>query len=345
LAKMQRSPLTHLSAVEAVEAPPAAGARFRSPCPRAQLAAVACLAVTAAHIFIRAPSANPSLTLRASLPVTRACVAYIFVSPSLRDFDNLKKSMASVEQHFSARAGYPFVILTDDVEAVRHVTEWTSLPVLFQHVTFSFRRGFDDVRAPAVWRIPEWTTHPGWNMAYRQMSRYAAWPLFQESVFDNFDYIVKMDADAFFTGPPDGERDPVAEMRTNGQQFAFWIMMQDVPMVTVGLGEAIADLLREEKALLRTPSIIKDATGEYRRTNIYGCFWIARLEFFRSPAYERLFHFFDSRDGWFFHRWDEQKLYALAASMYWLPADLLHMDFVHVQHQGMTMPAACCLAT
>ena len=253
-------------------------------------------------------------------------------------------SMASVERYFSGQAMYPFVILTDDVEAVRIVQAWTTHRVIFQRVEFRYRAGFNASLAPDVFKIPEWPSHPGWNMNYRHMSRYAAWDLFQEPVFDHFDYVVKLDTDAIFTDAFDGGRDPVDELHQRRMRFAFWFQYQDVSYVTRGLEAAIHEFLAVEKILPLTPRVIfaADEKSSYMNTNFYGCFWIAQLSFFRSGDYKRLFNHFDAKDGFYLYRWDEQKLYAIAAALFMRQSDILFMDNAHLRHQAVSAPSKCC---
>ena len=175
------------------------------------------------------------------------------------------------------------------------------------------------------------------------MSRYAAWALFQEPVFDQFDFIMKLDGDTVFTADFDGEQDPFHHISAeNFTHFAFWRQYKDPPFIAPGLATAIADFILEEGIVPLTPSIIFDKDGSYLNTNFYGCFWVARIALFRSPTYRRLFDHFDEYDGFHLHRWDEQKLFAVAAALYLTPQNILYMSYAHVFHQGAGDPGKCC---
>lgn len=253
--------------------------------------------------------------------------------------------MSSVDKFFSGagRERYPFVVLTNNVEKARQIQTWTSRRVIFHRIQFSFRAGFDASSAPNMWRAPELPDHLGWSINYRHMLRYAAWDLFQEPVFDQFDFLMKVDGDLIFTADFDGERDPFLDLSAeNYTHFAFWRQYKDLPFIAPNFGSAINDFILQEGIVPRTPSIIFGDDGSYLNTNFYGCFWAARIAFFRTQTYRRLYDHFDKRDGWYLHRWDEQKLYSVAAAFYWEPQNILYMSYAHVYHQENGDPMKCC---
>lgn len=184
------------------------------------------------------------------------------------------------------------------------------------------------------------SNHSGWDMNYRMMSRFAGGAIFDLPVFDRFDFILKFDGDAIMTAP--FQHDPIARLNSNKvKQFAFWVQYKDLESVTVGLEEAIRSFLIDKN--LSMPSMIFDVeTNAYLRTTFYGCFWAARLSFFRSQKYYNLFRYFDELDGIFIHRWDEQKFFALMVALYLKPENLEFMDYAHVAHQNMVSPQMCC---
>jgi hypothetical protein len=272
----------------------------------------------------------------------RGCIVYIVYEPTVKMLADLRLSIESVDLYLNGGPRYPFVILTDDTSRYRHIQTWTLSRVIFERIEFGFRHGFNSTRAPEIWRLDEFPQHPGFNMKYRHMSRFASGPMFELPVFDHFDYIIKFDGDALMTST--FTQDPILELASKSQrQFSFWIQYEDLQSVTHGLSEAIHNFLAEKKIVLKTPGIIFHPNGEYRRTNFYGCFWAARTSFFKSDRYREIFKFFDSLDGFHMHRWDEQKLIALAVAAYLDPStDVLFMDYAKVSHQTWVTPQKCC---
>jgi hypothetical protein len=141
----------------------------------------------------------------------------------------------------------------------------------------------------------------------------------------------------------DFSSDPVEALHADaGRQFAFWIQYSDLAEVTIGLDEAINAYIKHRGLTVTSPGMIFAPDGGYLRTNFYGCFWAARLSFFRSDRYRDIFRYFDDLGGIYLHRWDEQKLYALAVALYLHSSQVHFMDYAHVFHQTWQSPQKCC---
>ena len=114
---------------------------------------------------------------------------------------------------------------------------------------------------PDIFRLRSLPSHSGFNVQYRQMSRYAAGFLFGHLFLARFEYVVKMDADVFaYAAWAD---DPLMRMHTRNARIGFWISYADIDDVVDGLWACFARYVVTNKLKLRQPGLLLDAEGRY----------------------------------------------------------------------------------
>jgi hypothetical protein len=271
-------------------------------------------------------------TVENALHAPSGAFVYLIMSHA-SGLSNFHKSQALLKQY--GPKGYPTVLLVDNKTYWSQVAAGPGTLVVEVNQT-EWRAAPPD--APDMWRVPSWGHHPGFSLDYRSMSRYAAGFLLGHPSLAAFDYVIKIDTDTFPTAR--WERDPLEEMMSKKRRVGFWISYSDIDDVVLGLWDHFVLYVRERKLRLSQPGLLMDpVTGAYRNTNLYGCFIGARTADFRSPEYLDLFRHFDKAQGFFYHRWDEQKILAFYTALFLHPDEVEFFDYIHIEHQTLVSPS------
>ena len=271
------------------------------------------------------------------IPEPKFAFVYLMVGPADNRVASFQRSVLALHTHFNHAHHYPIVVFVDDARQWLHMQFTTSARIHFVEVD------------PADWAVPQphhkypetfflksAPQHEGFPMEYRQMSRYAAGFLLGHPALARFDYVIKIDSDTFANG--EWRADPFVRMHEAKARIGCWVSYSDVDDVTERLWETFATYLAAKKEkegiILKQPGLLLDAEGRYRNTNLYGCFVGGRTAEFRSEEYRDLFRLFESAEGFFKYRWDEQKLFAFYAALYLEPEEMEVFDYVAIDHQN-----------
>ena len=277
---------------------------------------------------------KPQITSVLQLPPSFAKprLAFVYLMMRLSDKDILLRSIESLHRHFNEQHHYSIVIFVQNPEEWRFIHFITSVRVhvvRVDPVQWAVPSNVTDY--PDIFRLRSLPSHSGFNVQYRQMSRYAAGFLFGHLFLARFEYVVKMDADVFaYAAWAD---DPLMRMHTRNARIGFWISYADIDDVVDGLWACFARYVVTNKLKLRQPGLLLDAEGRYRNTNLYGCFMGARTAEFRSAEYMQLFRHFDATGGFFRHRWDEQKLFAFYVAVFMEADEVEYFSYISIEHQ------------
>jgi len=241
---------------------------------------------------------------------------------------HLRAAMRSVHKHYARAHNYTFVVLTDDAPALEAALRAFPARVKVARVDASEWALPDNARgAPETFYLGNFSA--GFSLKYRQMSRYAAGPMFLHPALDEFDYVLKLDDDALATGAWAG--DPLRCLASGGK-FGYWMFLEDFPGVVVGLGDALRAFLARERLALRHPEWVFRRDGSYRGSYFYGAAFAFRVRAMRDGSLHRLWRDLDATAGWFFHRWDEQKVLLFHAALTMASEEVCFMSELRVSH-------------
>ena len=289
---------------------------------------------------------KPQITSVLALPPTLAQprLAFVYLLMRLADKQAFLLSLRDLHSFFNDRHHYPVVLFVQDPQEWQDVQFLTSVRVHLvkvapeQWAVPSHVRGY-----PEIFRLRSVPEHAGFDVQYRQMSRYAAGFLLSHPALARFEYVIKLDADLHAYAP--WTEDPLMQMHQRKAKVGFWISYSDTEDVVDGLWACFALYVRTHGLQLRQPGLVLDSDGRYRRTNLYGCFMGAQTEEFRSERYQAFFRHFDATGGFFMHRWDEQKIMALYAALFLGEDEVESFSYISVKHQVMgTVPQKLAIA-
>jgi len=257
--------------------------------------------------------------------------AFVYLAKDTNRFNLLRSSLESLGQHFNYEHQYSIFVFVGDANAVKPYIAGINMSINIVEIDEEdWKVNQPNGSYPLVFNF-RGTLH--FSLSYRQMSRYSAGFLLTNPALNSFDYALKLDTDTFLTRQ--WTKDPFVEMHKKNKKFAYWKAYVDIPEICRNLGEWFK-AYAEEKKLPLSRHLFKD--GTFLRTNFYGCFLGAKLDFLRAPEYKELFRRFDETGGWFKYRWDEQKLYAFYATGYASDEELECLTYTPVSHQEANAP-------
>lgn len=265
----------------------------------------------------------------------KGAIVLIMYESSQKSIQEMQEMLRNLHKHYNSQHHYPIVIFVDNADAEHwKLMQFSVSPRV--HIVQVDRHEWvhqnTDQDAPEMFRIPSFPGHKGFNKNYRRMSRFAAGYMISSSFLERFDYVLKVDADMQIKGRL--HKDPLAQLHFGNKKIAFWRSYGDVADVGVGLWDAFVEYVRSKKLQIRQPGILMhETTGEYLYTNLYGCMLGFRVAEFRSREYIDLFEWFNAKNGFMLHRWDEQKIFAFYVALYMTPEEVEYMDYVQVAHQ------------
>lgn len=272
----------------------------------------------------------------------RFAFVYLLIHPSHQQVTDLRTSLARLHEHFNVDHHYPIVMFVDSTERWQFLQAYTSVRlhfVLVQEYEWAVPDWVPVDAYPQTFLLPSVPQHHGFPVKYRQMSRFAAGRLFNHPyLVHNFDFVIKIDSDTFATGKWQG--DPFERAVTAGKRAGYWVSYSDISDVTVMLDRTFKSFVSLHELGLKQKDLVYDTNGEYRRTNIYGCFAGFEPAWFDDPLYHMLFTHFDQEMGWFKYRWDEQKMFAFYIALTLDPSQVEFFSYISIEHQTIRVPVS-----
>lgn len=275
-----------------------------------------------------------------------ACIVILLLNFDSSMEAPLKECLARLDDFYNRNFQYDVVIVTGKNMTLAKrllIVSWTSSLVYFsdaQHF-LAYNKDYiiNTIGAPEIWRLRpqkknEVITHPGFNLDYRNMGRFAAGPLFLLKELQKYDFFWKIDVDSFLLA--EVKEDPFVIMKQHGIKLGYVDQHADNPTVVDNLESAFREYLAINRTVMKDPRrVFPLPDAAYNAWNFYGCSIWGDLNFFRSNEYQSLFSFLDTFHGWYKYRWDEQKVYAFAISTYFERAKSFDFStIVHLEHQG-----------
>lgn len=81
------------------------------------------------------------------------------------------------------------------------------------------------------------------------------------------------------------------------------------------------------------PSWVLSLTAGLARLHFWSNFEIARLDFWRSPAYRAYFDYLDQAGGFFYERWGDAPVHSIAVALFMRPDEVEFFQDIGYRHE------------
>lgn len=152
--------------------------------------------------------------------------------------------------------------------------------------------------------------------------------------------------------------DPFVEMERHGKRYGYTMALREISATTPSLFGKLARYRADEQmpasplwTAMTAPSYLPwplrrlrgwagqsnlDARGDaWNLCHFWSNFEIADLDFFRSPAYRRLFAHLDADGGFYFERWGDAPVHSLAVALLLPPREVHHFADIGYVHDTL----------
>ncbi|KAK0736443.1 glycolipid 2-alpha-mannosyltransferase-domain-containing protein [Apiosordaria backusii] len=310
----------------------------------------------------------------------RANAAFVVLARN-KELDGVIQSMKSIERHFNRWYNYPYVFLNDgdfNQTFMDTVKNYTKASVEFGKVGPDMW-GYPDWVDPKV--AKEGINKQGDNAimyggmeSYHFMCRFYSGFFYKHELLAKYEWYWRLEPEiSYFC---DITYDPFLAMIEHNKTYGFTIAVKElretVPnifryasaykrlnnLTSQGLWEMFVEPQPDKKPeppapqlpdeILRSKQPAIDPEGmegeSYNMCHFWSNFEIARLDFFRSKAYEDFFQMMDRSGGFWMERWGDAPIHSLAAGALLAPRDIHYFrDFGYrhttIQHCPANAPA------
>ncbi|KAJ1779607.1 hypothetical protein LPJ77_001233 [Coemansia sp. RSA 2523] len=236
----------------------------------------------------------------------------------------MKRAMRQIEDRFNQKFNYPYVFLND----VDFTPEFMTETAAMTHANVSFGK-----IPHAHWSYPEWINQTyahecrqrmhkqgvfyALSESYRHMCRFNSGFFFRHELLQDLDYYWRIEPDVEYSC--DIDYDPFLFMQRQGIKYGYTIALHEYP-------ETVPTLWSTVKAhIAAAPEFVRHAAGmrwlsadggaTYNGCHFWSNFEIGALSFFRSPEYLAYFDALDRAGGFFYERWGDAPVHAIAAAL------------------------------
>ncbi|KAK6350104.1 alpha-1,2-mannosyltransferase (Kre5) [Orbilia brochopaga] len=284
----------------------------------------------------------------------RASAAFVVLARN-KELDGVVQSMKSIERHFNHWFHYPYVFLNDgefNETFKATVKKYASSNIEFGQIDKSMW-GFPDWAnhedaKEAIAKQGDRVIMYGGMESYHHMCRFYSGFFYKHPLLDKYKWYWRLEPDIKYFC--DITYDPFIHMERNNKTYGFTIAVKElretVPnlfryasaykrinkLPTTGLWNMFADRpeppkveeptdLPEDVRKSQPAKKLPDIDGEtmegekYNMCHFWSNFEIARLDFFRSKAYEDFFQMMDRSGGFWAERWGDAPVHSLAAGV------------------------------
>ncbi|KAJ1894995.1 hypothetical protein LPJ66_004852 [Kickxella alabastrina] len=279
------------------------------------------LAPALAHRAVTADGIDTDMYLpHVAKPVRAAFVVLVRNS----ELVGMKKAMRQIEDRFNGKFNYPYVFLndvpfTDEFKA--ETTAMTKANITFGEVPQEH------------WSYPEWInqTYAGecrqqmqeqgvfyaLSESYRHMCRFNSGFFFRHPLLDDIDYYWRIEPDVEYSC--DIDYDPFLLMQRKGIKYGYTIALHEYPETIPTLWDTAKAFVKSNPGFVRHLAgyswLSNDGGETYNGCHFWSNFEIGSLAFFRSPEYLAYFDYLDRAGGFFYERWGDAPVHAIAAAL------------------------------
>ncbi|KAJ2701200.1 hypothetical protein FB645_004728 [Coemansia sp. IMI 203386] len=236
----------------------------------------------------------------------------------------MKRAMRQIEDRFNHKFNYPYVFLNDVAFTEEFKLETTAMTKA--NVTFG--------EIPQKhWSYPAWInqTYAGecrkemqrqgvfyaLSESYRHMCRFNSGFFFRHPLLDEIDYYWRIEPDVEYSC--DIDYDPFLYMHRNDIKYGYTIALHEYPETIPTLWKTVKEFVALNPEFVRHPAgyswLSEDGGETYNGCHFWSNFEIGSLAFFRSPEYLAYFDHLDRAGGFFYERWGDAPVHAIAAAL------------------------------
>ncbi|KAI9476879.1 hypothetical protein LPJ55_004147 [Coemansia sp. RSA 990] len=252
---------------------------------------------------------------------TRAAFVVLVRNSDLR---GMKQAMRQIEDRFNRRFNYPYVFLNDvpfTDEFMVETRAMTRANVSFgtiPHEHWSYPAWINQTYAQECrQRMHEQKVFYALSESYRHMCRFYSGFFFRHPLLQDLDYYWRIEPDVEYTC--DINYDPFLFMQRRGIKYGYTIALHEYPETIPTLWTTVKNHIAKHPEFVRHPAGMRwlSATGgdTYNGCHFWSNFEIGSLELFRSPEYQAYFEHLDRAGGFFYERWGDAPVHAIAAAL------------------------------
>ncbi|KAJ2785642.1 hypothetical protein GGI15_001843 [Coemansia interrupta] len=257
----------------------------------------------------------------------------------------MKRAMRQIEDRFNRKFNYPYVFLNDVPFTDEFMTEtaaMTSANVTYGQIPHEH------------WSYPEWInqTYAGEcreNMekqgvfyarseSYRHMCRFNSGFFFRHPLLDDMDYYWRIEPDVEYSC--DIEYDPFLFMHRNNIKYGYTIALHEYPETIPTLWSSVKEFIAANPEFVRHPAgytwLSDDGGATYNGCHFWSNFEIGALSLFRSPEYLAYFDHLDRAGGFFYERWGDAPVHAIAAALLLRKEEVHYFEDIGYYHNPWT---------
>lgn len=178
-----------------------------------------------------------------------------------------------------------------------------TIPLFYPHPTHG-------PGGPYAHTLPE--PHKGFTMGYRHMCDFFSGRMYEDSIFDNYEYYLRLDTDSFILSKV--PYDLFEWMKSN--EFDYGTIQQaiqiDNPKVVEGLWDFTQKWVSSEY-----PAMLDEVTKIPNGTMFYTNFELGKLSFFnKESSYKKYYEAIKNSGGIYFHRWGDAPIKYLGVKLF-----------------------------
>ncbi|KAJ2464842.1 alpha 1,2-mannosyltransferase 2.4.1, partial [Coemansia sp. RSA 2320] len=161
--------------------------------------------------------------------------------------------------------------------------------------------------------------------SYRHMCRFNSGFFFRHPLLDELDWYWRLEPDVEYSC--DIDYDPFLYMSRRGIKYGYTIALHEYPETIPNLWATAKDFISLQPEFIRHANgmqwLSDDGGATYNGCHFWSNFEIGSLNFFRSKEYLAYFDYLDRAGGFFYERWGDAPVHAIAAAL------LLSKEEVH----------------
>ncbi|KAI8370720.1 nucleotide-diphospho-sugar transferase [Radiomyces spectabilis] len=279
-------------------------------------------------------------TVWQGLPVKGAFYMMVFN----QKLQEARETVRSIEDRFNHKMGYPWIFLNNQYftpEFRKYIKKLTNAPVFFGKIdsdVYGYPNWIDIDRAERLTNVVSVEFEDVYklrHLSYHQMLRYQAGLFARHSLFDNVDYVWRVEPGAYY--PCDITFDPFRHMRDNKKKIGFVLTMKENFWSLPTFWEAIQIFMSQNRHLVLPSNQtimpwILDEENEYNLCHFWSNFEIMDLSFIKSPSYRRFFEFLDGTGNFFYQRWGDAPVRTVAAALFLKREQIEFFDKIGYSH-------------
>lgn len=258
-----------------------------------------------------------------------------------RELKDMAKTMQQLEERFNKKYNYDWVFLNNEEFSPDFINTTSSIAsgkVKYALIPMQF------------WSYPWWIDQDkatktreemkaqkiiyGGSESYRHMRRFKSGFFFEMEEMQEYDWYMLVEPLVEFYC--DVEYDVFQYMEDNNKIFGFAILMGEKMKTIKTFWKSTKEFLEQHPEYIAENNFADFLTSDngetYNGNHYWSNFEIGSLKFFRSDAYRDYFKHMDLAGGFFYERWGDGPLHAVAASTF-IPKDQLHFfDDIGYRH-------------